>query len=72
MALCAALARTGRLEPRHSTTQMTTIPARTDRMLCAELVLVMSENAAPTNLGAGDEILRPLLLQAGKSDVVLY
>ena len=36
--------------------QMTPIPARSDRMRCTGLVLIMSENAAPQKHGAGDDI----------------
>ena len=34
---------------------MTPIPTLTDHLLCSDVVLIMSENAAPQNQGAGDE-----------------
>ena len=51
--MCAP-ARTARLEPPPSPAQMTPIPASCGRLLCSGLVLIMSENAAPQDLGAGD------------------
>lgn len=51
-----ALARAARLEPPPSPAQMTPIPASCDRLLRSGVVPIMSENAAPQDLGAGDDL----------------
>ena len=42
--------------PQRSHAQITRIPARSDRMRCTVLALVMSENRAPRENGAGDDL----------------
>ena len=54
MVLCAALGHMARLEPQASSSVLTTIPAPFVALLRAELVLAMSENAAPQDPGAGE------------------
>ena len=55
--VCAP-ARATRLQPRPSPPQMTPIPALYERLLCSGVVLIMSENAAPQNLRAGEDRVR--------------